>query len=103
MLTEDQKWALRGWQFNFLPNTAGQRYEPLRTNLTDRNIINAAARISESERFEFGEYSHVVLKGTDVVIGYIGNESLELLCPDAAEPIFYRIPHKHLRRIFRAC
>ena len=86
-----------------MPNTIGTRYEPLRKNLGNRQIINAVYRIQRSGRFDVGECSHIILKGTDVVVGYVGNESLELFCPKEQEPGTYRTPHKHLRKIFRSC
>ena len=94
---------LGNWRESFLPNVFGNRYETVRRNLTDRQVTNAITRILESDRFDVGEYSHIVLKNTDTIVGYIGNETLELYCPENSQPAVYRTPHKHLRRIFRSC
>ena len=80
----------------------GGNYESVRRHLTDRQIRDIVAKISTSGRFEFGELSHVVLRGTDTIMGYVGNDSVELCCPSGKKPEEYRIPHSHLRRIFRA-
>ena len=87
----------------FLPDTGGRRYETIRRNLTNGQIMNALIRISDSEKFEIGEFHHIFLKDTNTIVGYIGNESLELYCSERLNSEKYRIPHKNLRRIFRAC
>lgn len=80
----------------------GGEYETYRTNLADDQIRKVIYQIFISERFAFGEQSHVVLRGTDKIVGYVGNESLELCCPADENPALYKVPHKHLKRIFRA-
>ena len=78
----------------------GGGYELVRRPLTDKQISDIAAKIQSSQRFNFGELSHVVLSGTDTIIGYVGNDSVELCCPEGENPEKYRTPHSHLRRIF---
>ena len=80
----------------------GGLYEPVSERLTDDQIREAFYQISLSDRFDLGDQSHIVLRGTDRIVGYIGNSSLELCCPKGENPERYRIPHKHLRRIFKA-
>jgi hypothetical protein len=80
----------------------GGKYEVVRRHVTDIQIRDIVTKISTSDRFEFGELSHVVLRGTDTIVGYVGNDSAELCCPNGKNPEEYRIPHSHLRRIFRA-
>jgi len=80
----------------------GGMYETFRLNLRDDQIREAFFRIMDSKRFELGEQSHIVLRGTDTIVGYIGNSSLELCCSEGRDPEIYRTPHKHLRRIFRS-
>lgn len=80
----------------------GGIYEPVKAGLTNDQMREAIFRITTSERFEFGELSHIVLQGTNTIVGYIGDDSLELCCPEEKDSEIYRIPHKHLRRIFKA-
>ena len=103
ILEEVDNSNLTSWQNVFLPNVFGDRYETIRKNLINMNILNAYVRVRKSRMFSTGELSHIVLKGTNTRVGYIGNETLELFCPQGQEPSTYRTPHKHLRRIFRAC
>lgn len=79
----------------------GGQYEVFRENLAASQIRRVFYEIATSKRFELGEQSHIVLKGTEKIVGYIGNESLELCCPSWDNPSLYRVPHKHLKRIFR--
>ncbi len=80
----------------------GGQYETYRENLTDDTLLRVAHRISTSKRFEWGGFCHIVLQDTETIIGYVGNNSVELCCPEGKDPALYRIPHKHLKRIFRA-
>ena len=80
----------------------GGLYEPCRRNLTDNQIRKAVFLVARSNRFDFESQSHIVLEGTGRIVGYIGSSSLELCCPEGENPEKYRIPHKHLGRIFRS-
>lgn len=86
-----------------IPNIPPENYVTLRENLSNRALINAVCRIQNSNRFEIGERSHILLKGTGVFVGYIGNDSLEL-CASPGTPVkSYKSQYKHLKRIFMAC
>ena len=78
----------------------GGNYELIRGQLTDKHIMDIAFMINNSDRFDFGELSHVVLRDTDKIVGYVGCDSAQLCCPNGENPKNYRIPHSHLRRIF---
>jgi len=78
----------------------GGKYELVRRPLTDKQIMDIAFKVHASDTFEFGELSHVVLRGTNTIVGYVGNDSVQLCCPEGKKPEIYRIPHSHLRRIF---
>ena len=80
----------------------GGQYEVVRGDLTDMQVIRAAIKIQDSPRFDIGENSHIILRGTNTIVGYLGNETLELCCPSRDSPEIYRVPHKHLRRIFNS-
>ena len=80
----------------------GGQYEVYRENLTDDQIRAVVYKIATSERFHIGNNSHILLNEADVIVGYIGSSSVELCCPEGQNPNLYRLPHKHLRRIFRA-
>ena len=47
--------------------------------------------------FELEEFSHIVLKGKNIRIGYIGDDTLELVNPNKKEFIKY---HDKLKEIF---
>ena len=77
----------------------GGKYEVLRNHLTDEQIIGIVKKISSSNRFEFGELSHIVLRGTETIVGYLGNETAELCFPERGK---YNLHHLILKRIFRS-
>ena len=80
----------------------GGKYELIRGNVPDNKIRNTLDRIIGSGRFSFGELSHVVLKDTELIVGYVGNSTLELCCPEEQKPELYKRVYKHLKKIFRA-
>lgn len=80
----------------------GGVYELVRNFLTPHQAISIASKVQKSEKFDIGEFSHIVLGDTDTIVGYIGNESAELCCPNKEETELYRIPHHHLRKIFNS-
>lgn len=78
----------------------GGNYEFVRRQLTDKQIMDIAFKVQTSNIFKFGELSHVVLRGTNKMVGYVGSDSAQLCCPKGENPEKYRTPHSHLRRIF---
>lgn len=80
----------------------GGNYEFVRRQLTDKQIMDIAFKVHASDTFEFGELSHIVLRGTDKIVGYVGSDSVQLCCPKRENPEIYRVPHSHLKRIFRS-
>lgn len=80
----------------------GGNYCSVRALLIDKQIIDIAFKINNSDRFEFGENSHVVLIGTDTIVGYVGHDTAELCWPEGQDQKRYRTPHSHLRRIFNS-
>ena len=78
----------------------GGKYESICRRLTNKQLLDIALKVQNSGLFEIGEFSHIVLRGTDTIIGYVGNDSADLCCPEDKKPEIYRIPHSHLRKIF---
>ena len=79
----------------------GGVYELVR-NLNPYQLMRIASKIQKSEKFDIEELSHIVLRDTGTIVGYIGTETAELCCPSEEEAELYRIPHHHLRKIFRS-
>lgn len=49
----------------------------LRDNLSIEAIAEACCKIMESSELELDELSHIVVKGTNIRVGYIADESLQ--------------------------
>lgn len=54
------------------------RYFPVRGNLQPEEIASIKGRIEKSDEFELDDLSHVVVKSTNSIVGYIGEETAEL-------------------------
>ena len=80
----------------------GGYYESVQRNLSDRQISTLISKISDSFIFELGELEHIFLRGTNKIVGYVGNDSVELCFPTLTNLDLYKIPHKHLKRIFNS-
>ncbi len=61
----------------------------------------AYSKVACSEKFKLDDLGHIFLRGTDLPVGYIGDDSLELCRQEGVNPQFYSVPHKHLKRIFK--
>lgn len=85
--------AIRSWE-------SGVMYVVFQDCLSKSQLEEAASRIKGSDRFEFADSSHVVIKGTERIVGYVGQGALELCCPQDTTSENYRVPHKHLKRLF---
>lgn len=55
------------------------RYHALLENLTLQEIANFTCRIQESERYSIGHLGHIFITGTEKVIGYIGEDRIDLI------------------------
>jgi hypothetical protein len=62
------------------PMVSGEiNYVLVREQLTKEQIIDLAFKVQQSERFQFGEQGHVVLRqNPDIAIGYVGINSARL-------------------------
>ena len=72
-------------------------YKIFRKNIACEDILTIVCEINDSKDFELDELSHIILKGTNTKVGYIGNDTLELVNPDKKELIEY---HTKLKNIF---
>lgn len=72
-------------------------YQIFRKNVTSGEMAIVSCEIGNSEHFELEEFSHIVLKGTNTQVGYLGDDSLELVNPNKKE---FREYHNRLKEIF---
>ncbi len=72
-------------------------YNIFEENVTPRKMAIVSCEISNSKDFEIDELSHIVLKGTNTRIGYLGDDTFEIVNPNKKEFIEY---HDKLKRIF---
>lgn len=72
-------------------------YRKIRSGLTPYKIAKLIERIKEGGRYEIDDLSHVCLSGTNICVGYIGDDAAELVYTDETDthPL-----HKQLREIF---
>ncbi len=80
----------------------GGRYEEARRPITNEQLRRIRVKIFNSDRFEMGKLDHIVLAGTETIVGFLGDVSVDLCCPSDEALTRYRVPHTHLRRIFRS-
>ena len=78
--------------------THHHQYETVRTCLDPYQMAKLVCKIQGSKVFELGELSHINLRGTDTCVGYLGDESAELV--DSSRRLELRPLRKKLRRYF---
>lgn len=71
-------------------------YEPVYHDLSPHEMKNITENIQFSKEFELDELCHIVLKGTTTRVGYLGDNSFELVDPRRRE---LREHHRKLKRI----
>ena len=74
-------------------------YETVRDLLTPEQIAKIIYKIQTSSRFRVDELSHIILKDTDICVGYIGEYTAELVDVERRDIHSQR---KHLKRIFHS-
>ena len=74
-------------------------YQTLREFLTSWEMSKLMTKIEQSERFCLGDFGHIYLKGTGICVGYLGDETAELVDPQKKETASQR---KILKRYFRS-
>ncbi len=72
-------------------------YKIFRKNITSGEMSIISCEINNSKDFELDDLSHIVLKGTNIRVGYIGDDALELVNPNKKEFIEY---YDKLKEIF---
>ena len=75
------------------------KYEAVREYLTPWEMSKLITKIQRSGRFEIGDWSHIHLKGTDICVGYLGDETAEIVDPQRKETASQR---KILKKYFRS-
>ena len=78
-------------------NNKNLEYKIFQNNLGVGEIAIVLSEITNSKDFDLDELSHIVLKGTKTPVGYIGDDTLELVNPNKKEFIEY---HNKLKEIF---
>jgi len=74
-------------------------YQTVREYLTPWQMSKLITKIERSDRFRIGEFSHIHLKGTNVCVGYLGDESAEIVDPLRKETASQR---RILKKYFRS-
>jgi len=74
-------------------------YQIVREWLMPWQIARIISRIDQSKQFEMGELSHVYIRGTETRVGYLGDETAELVDTNKRETKPYR---RELRILFNA-
>ena len=72
-------------------------YKIVKENVLPFYISNVTCMINDSKDFELGELSHIVLKGTNIHVGYIGDDTLELVNYNNK---LFKTYHNRLKEIF---
>ncbi len=72
-------------------------YQVFQNDVMPGDIASVIYDINNSKDFKMGELSHIVLKSTNTRIGYIGDDTLELVDPNKKEFVGY---HTELKNIF---
>ena len=54
-------------------------YQVVREYLTPRQMAELIWKIDRSKKFENSEFSHICLKGTDICVGYLGDEDAQMV------------------------
>ncbi len=80
----------------------GGFYKTVREGLNDEQTLKLFMEVEKSKRFKLDELSHVVLRETGNIVGYIGSETAELCSPRIRRPVQYLLYHQQLKRIFNS-
>ncbi|HIG97111.1 MAG TPA: hypothetical protein HA230_02080 [Candidatus Aenigmarchaeota archaeon] len=75
-------------------------YETVRPFLDHYQMAKLIRRIDGSAMFQHTDWSHICLKGTNTCVGYLGDESAELVDPNRRPEL--RLPQNKLRRYFNS-
>jgi hypothetical protein len=79
--------------------THHHEYQIVREYLTPWEMSKLITKVQRSGKFEIGQLSHIHLKGTDICVGYLGDESAEEVDPQRKETASQR---KILKKYFRS-
>ncbi len=73
------------------------KYKIFEDNVTPEKMAKILCKINDSKDFEIDELSHIILKGTNTRVGYLGDDTFEIVNPNKREFTEY---HDKLKRIF---
>ena len=54
-------------------------YHAVCENLSNSEVLKFICAIQESDQYELGQYSHIFLRNSDSIIGYIGDDEFDLV------------------------
>lgn len=74
-------------------------YQLIRNVFYPEDVGKVISAVEDSDELEMGELCHVIIKGTNTKVGYIGNETLELVDPNKKDLKQY---HNLLKKIFKS-
>ena len=72
-------------------------YKTVKENVIMGDMAKVICEINDSKDFEIDELSHIILKGTNTRVGYLGDDTFELVNPN--EKLFKGY-HSKLGEIF---
>ncbi len=72
-------------------------YQIFRENLTNGEIAKTLYEINNSKNFKIDKLNHIVIKETNTRVGYIGDDTLEIINPNKKKFSEY---HNKLKEIF---
>ena len=75
------------------------KYGDFRTGLSSYKIAKLIRRLEASDVFKVGEFSHIYLRGSNLCVGYLGDDSAEFVDPNRTET---RSPRRKLKKYFRS-
>lgn len=55
------------------------KYHTIQENLTPQEIARFVCKIQESKEYDLGQLGHVLITGTEIAVGYIGDDKIDLV------------------------
>jgi len=74
-------------------------YGTVREGLSPWQMVKLTYKIQCSDRYNIGDFSHIHLTDTNICVGYLGDDSAQLVDPERRD---IKPLHRQLRRIFNS-